>query len=113
MKSRAGSMSGYEFLRAAKVEKLEAELAQDIAISISIQFDTQPGVVRIRLEAWEVETPGALPTRPIAAETVFYPGPRPMSFEAALFQGTVALTRLVEDGRRDVWAGTLAAQMGG
>jgi hypothetical protein len=92
----------YEFIRAYHIERREAEAAFDVVITSSIVTATRPDRVLIRMEA--VDTRVKLPNpKPLCAVERSWPDGREATFSVALFQTAVALTRLVEDSRRDLW----------
>jgi hypothetical protein len=100
MSLRGGSArSDWEFIRAAQVEKREAETSYDVSVKLDIGLDSRRSVVVLRAVAYEVDIPGA--DKQLCAYSHEWPSAKVETFGAAIFQALVRLTRLIEDGRRD------------
>lgn len=97
---RNAAMSDHEFIRAARIEQRECELAHDVAWRVRLGLDEKRSVVNIEMEAWEVaEGPSE---SKLAAYSTSWPNAFVQTFPCCLFQAAVQLTRLVEDSKRDL-----------
>ena len=97
---RKGAMSDHEFIRAARIEQRECELAHDVAWRVRLSLDHKRSVVNIDLEAWEIAPD--LSESKLAAYSTSWPNAYVQTFPCCLFQASVQLTRLVEDSKRDL-----------
>lgn len=91
--------SDWEFIRAAQVEKREAETSHDVSIKLDIGLDSRRSIVVLRATAYEVDIPPG--EKRLAAYSHEWPSAKVETFGAAIFQTLVRLTRLIEDSRRD------------
>jgi hypothetical protein len=96
---RNAAMSDHEFIRAARIEQRECELAHDVAWRVSLGLDHKRSVVNIEMEAWEIAED--LSESKLAAYSTSWPNAHVQTFPCCLFQAAVQLTRLVEDSKRD------------
>lgn len=93
-----GGASDHEFLRAARVEKLECERNHNVTVSCVLWVDDTRSVLNVSVSAYkrgaEAESP------PLCRYEVSWPNCYVQSFTACLFQAHVKLHRLVEDSIR-------------
>ena len=94
-----GSMSDWEFIRAAQIERRECQAAHDCAWAIVLGLDEVRSVMRIQMTAYEVGPAGEQVQ--LARYETSWPNAQVQTFTACLFQAAVSLTRLIEDSRRD------------
>lgn len=94
-----GSLSDWEFIRAAQIERRECERAHDVAWKVVIGLGNPRSVVDICLEAYEPAAGGG--EELLCRYVTSWPNVQVQTFAACVFQAAVQLTRLVEDSRRD------------
>lgn len=94
-----GAYSDWELIRSYQDTLVYLEKDDDCSVAVELDASKERGRVVVTLTAYDLR-PGAS-ERPLARCQTDWPGAKPLSFPACLYQAAMALVRLVEDSRAD------------
>ena len=91
----SGANGDHEYLRAACVERKEAERMYDVLVSVMLGVNCRVGFLTIQLEAYRKDF--ELGDPPVCRYSTEWPNASVMGFTATLFNAQIKLTQLLRD----------------